>query len=289
MRFILWSLARVPVLASAAVNGAFYFVLAGGALELTPSAILAGVFAAGLFVADVMKPEMFRRGRGLLLKLAGVFLVLVSIAAGVGMVAGERIGSAVQASTAQTEVREIRSALSALKEKESSESLRMQASAKARMAEREGRRGRCGPVCENLHMQSVELTRRAGIAERRERLEAKLEAETPKAKPKDAFVGFLRERGFSLSEASLLPSLLMILALEIAACVCPNLVPVAGGGGKPKPPTREEVKAQAEALARRGLKQIEIADRLKVSQGYVSKMLAEQRGAKSKPKLRVVR
>lgn len=263
VQMFLWLGARVPTLASAALNGLFYY----GVGSLSGSWWIGLGVAVALFTVDLWKPALFRKGGGALSKLIGVFLIFVSLLAGIGLVAGERLGSAGQVSLAQTEVSEIRARLAEIEETGSSAALGRLSAEKLADAQVEGSNGGCKTRCLALRGEARELAERADNARAREDLEARLEALAPQTVSKDAFVSALQEMGVSDTVAALIMSAFLILALEAAACVCPHLGPQLGADRAPKAPTREELKEMALPLLRKGWRQQAVIDHLEVQTG----------------------
>ena len=124
------------------------------------------------------------------------------------------------------DIARIRTALASIKEPQDVLTLRRLVSSKGEAAQRESRRGSCGPVCEGLKREQAVLTARLGQAVRREKLEKELKAKVDRAESNStaalgsadtiaALTGIDRE--LAAQREGLAKSMLMLAILELLA------------------------------------------------------------------------
>lgn len=219
----LWPLVRMPLIASAGLNAVYYYeILSGSPVGL----LLGGLIALGLIVGDFLKADLVRSSWW----PCGVFCMALSLLAGFSLVAGERLGSEQDRRAAVERLAVVDRELAALPpEVESSASLREQGRRTDAQAERAAVTGcrsgvsRCeGPAYDAAKAEAAALLRRAGVAERRERLTAEREALAPAARTSDVQLETLTSFGVPLFIAANLGGLILILAIEIMCFAGPN-------------------------------------------------------------------
>lgn len=275
-RAVLWIVARIPTSASACVNGLFYF-------GLTANPYGAAALATGLATADLLKPECFRRGASVGLRVSGLFLVAVSLAASLGFVGDARLASSSSFDQAEARIAVLDQRISAIPDYGSAEDLRQQAKKRRVDAAEEGSQGGCYDICRGIKAEADALSSKAAKAGARERLEAERAELVAQAPQQDALVELVKGFGVDGALAVLAVTLFISAALEIAAVVCPLLVRDAPRARKPKAlpapkpaPSKAALKAQAAALSKEGWRQVQIANHLGCSQAQVSRLLNNQ-------------
>lgn len=272
MFYFQWCLARVPTLASAGLNGLFYYSLGGGALAIHGWSVAGGLLAVGMFTADCCKPEFFRGKQPLRTRLLGWVLIAGSLVAAMGLALNGRAERQAAVERVNAQIAAIDAELASLPPTGGEASIRARISTLEAAAAAESANGGCGSRCIALQREVAAAQESLGQAMLKgER--ASERAALERARPEfDAQALVIAEvTGVSPLIATALLAGLLAIVLEVAAVAAPLRAPAR----KPRVELPQYVTdlERVRALKQSGLTQAEIAAALGVSQATVSRRL----------------